>query len=246
MTSAQVIEQIGVRSARAAPKDSRVVLFGSHAREQADDGSDYDVLVIEPEVEDAAREAVRCGRSWAICSFRLMWSWWIGIVRCVVRLCAGRWSSARCVTAAFLPTPEELEVAGLLLCKAASDLSAARALAADSHQQDDVVGFDAQQAVQKSLKAVLALRGLEIPRTHDGRALDPPGRHSPGGGARRGPRGGAAVPVAVAMRYDEMDAVLDRAAALRIAGASVQWANGQLDAAQTERPDSEGGEPPAA
>ena len=59
VTSAQVIEQIRVRLARAAPKDSRVVLFGSHAREQADDGSDYDVLVIEPEVEDAAREAVR-------------------------------------------------------------------------------------------------------------------------------------------------------------------------------------------
>ena len=45
--------------ARAAPKDSRVVLFGSHAREQADDGSDYDVLVIEPGVADAAQEAVR-------------------------------------------------------------------------------------------------------------------------------------------------------------------------------------------
>lgn len=57
--SAEVIEQIGLRLSRAAPKDSRVILFGSHAREQADDGSDYDVLVIEPEVEDAARESVR-------------------------------------------------------------------------------------------------------------------------------------------------------------------------------------------
>jgi len=35
------------------------VLFGSHARQRADDGSDYDVLVIEPEVADAAQEAVR-------------------------------------------------------------------------------------------------------------------------------------------------------------------------------------------
>jgi HEPN domain-containing protein len=66
-----------------------------------------------------------------------------------------------------LPTPEEVEVADLLLRKAASDLSAARALARDPEQQDDVVGFHAQQAVEKSLKAVLAVRGFEIPRTHD-------------------------------------------------------------------------------
>lgn len=59
MTSAEIIEEITTRLARAAPKASRVVLFGSHAREQADDGSDYDVLVIEPTVEDAAKESVR-------------------------------------------------------------------------------------------------------------------------------------------------------------------------------------------
>jgi len=59
VTPTEVIDEIGARLARAAPKDSRVVLFGSHAREQADDGSDYDVLVIEPEVADAAQEAVR-------------------------------------------------------------------------------------------------------------------------------------------------------------------------------------------
>jgi uncharacterized protein len=62
VTPAEVIEQIRVRIARAAPPDSRVILFGSRAREQADDGSDYDVLVIEPEVGDAAGEAVRLRR----------------------------------------------------------------------------------------------------------------------------------------------------------------------------------------
>jgi uncharacterized protein len=51
MTSAQVIEEIGARLARAVPPRSRVVLFGSHARGTADDGSDFDVLVIEPKVE---------------------------------------------------------------------------------------------------------------------------------------------------------------------------------------------------
>ncbi|MGH8301122.1 MAG: nucleotidyltransferase domain-containing protein [Steroidobacteraceae bacterium] len=59
VTSAEIIEEIGARLARAAPKESRVVLFGSHARGQADESSDYDILVIEPEVSDAARESVR-------------------------------------------------------------------------------------------------------------------------------------------------------------------------------------------
>jgi predicted nucleotidyltransferase len=59
VTSAEIIEEIRSRISRAAPPNSRVVLFGSRAREAADDGSDFDVLVIEPEVEDAAREAVR-------------------------------------------------------------------------------------------------------------------------------------------------------------------------------------------
>ena len=54
-----IIEEIGVRLARAAPRDSRVVLFGSHARGESDAGSDYDILVIEPEVADSARESVR-------------------------------------------------------------------------------------------------------------------------------------------------------------------------------------------
>lgn len=62
MTPADIIEEIRVRMSRAVPPQSRVILFGSRAREQADDGSDYDVLVIEPEVEDSAREAVRLRR----------------------------------------------------------------------------------------------------------------------------------------------------------------------------------------
>jgi hypothetical protein len=43
-----------------------------------------------------------------------------------------------------LPTPEELEVADLFLSKATSDLAAARALAHDPDQGDDVIGFHAQ------------------------------------------------------------------------------------------------------
>ena len=59
MTSAEIIEEIGLRLARVAPRESRVMLFGSHARGDADEGLDYDILVIEPKVADAARESVR-------------------------------------------------------------------------------------------------------------------------------------------------------------------------------------------
>jgi len=62
MTPTQVIEEIGARLARAAPPKSRVLLFGSHARGTADDGSDFDVLVIEPTVESPISEAVRLRR----------------------------------------------------------------------------------------------------------------------------------------------------------------------------------------
>jgi uncharacterized protein len=49
--------------ARAAPDAEQIVLFGSHARGDADAGSDLDFLVIEPVVENRAREMVRLRRA---------------------------------------------------------------------------------------------------------------------------------------------------------------------------------------
>lgn len=136
-----------------------------------------------------------------------------------------------------MPTPEQLEVADLFLSKAASDLTAARSLAADAGQQDDVVGFHGQQAVEKSIKAVLAVRGLELPRTHDlSYSRDLPRRTtigSPTSSTRPSPS-----PWAVAMRYDEMEATLDRKAAIRVAGASLSWAKALVAAARTTPPDA--------
>jgi predicted nucleotidyltransferase len=56
------IREVGRRLAVEAP-DARVVLFGSHARGSATSRSDIDVLVIEPEVENTAPEAVRLMRA---------------------------------------------------------------------------------------------------------------------------------------------------------------------------------------
>lgn len=49
--------------ALAAPQEAQIVLFGSHARGDADEGSDLDFLVIEPVVENRAREMVRLRRA---------------------------------------------------------------------------------------------------------------------------------------------------------------------------------------
>jgi predicted nucleotidyltransferase len=57
-----IIQEAGRRIAAAAPK-ARVILFGSHARADADPQSDIDLLVIEPEVENAADESVRLRRT---------------------------------------------------------------------------------------------------------------------------------------------------------------------------------------
>lgn len=62
MTATEVIEEIRVRLVRVTPPNSRVVLFGSHAQGTADAGSDFDVLVIEPEVGDSLAEAARLRR----------------------------------------------------------------------------------------------------------------------------------------------------------------------------------------
>src|SRR3954447_10065567 len=62
MTTTEVIEEIRTRLASAAPPRSRVLLFGSHARGTAAEGSDYDVLVIEPTVQSPISEAVRLRR----------------------------------------------------------------------------------------------------------------------------------------------------------------------------------------
>jgi predicted nucleotidyltransferase len=59
MTPAEIIEQAGKQLAAAAPRDSKIILFGSHARGQAHAESDYDFLIIEPSVDGRIKEMVR-------------------------------------------------------------------------------------------------------------------------------------------------------------------------------------------
>jgi len=47
----------------AAANPSRVILFGSYARGEANDDSDLDLMVVEPVVEDRAAEMIRLRRA---------------------------------------------------------------------------------------------------------------------------------------------------------------------------------------
>jgi len=127
-------------------------------------------------------------------------------------------------------TPEEREEAQRLLRAARSDLRAVKALAGDSEQENDVVGFHAQQAVEKALKAVLAAGGTEVPYTHDvSFMLDAAGVYEVAI-----PREVAdaewLTPWAVAMRYGGGDFRLDRGAAMAAATVAVEWAERILNA----------------
>ena len=62
MASPALIQRAGEALAEAAGSSAKVILFGSHARDEAQPDSDVDFLVIEPEVEDRFGETVRLGK----------------------------------------------------------------------------------------------------------------------------------------------------------------------------------------
>jgi predicted nucleotidyltransferase len=62
LAAGELIERAGRALIDAAPAPAKVILFGSHARGDANEGSDFDFLVIEREVENRLTEEVRLRR----------------------------------------------------------------------------------------------------------------------------------------------------------------------------------------
>jgi uncharacterized protein len=63
MASRDLIQRAGNALAKAAGADSKVILFGSHARGEERSDSDVDFLVIEPKVENRLEEWDRLRRA---------------------------------------------------------------------------------------------------------------------------------------------------------------------------------------
>jgi HEPN domain-containing protein len=124
----------------------------------------------------------------------------------------------------------ELEEAQLLLRKAREDADAATKLAADGDTADAIVGFHAQQAVEKALKAVLAASGDDFPWTHDLRYLIERLNdllETPLPQSLQEVR--VLSPWAVEFRYGEtIDDPLDREAAVALASQAIDWAEAQV------------------
>lgn len=123
----------------------------------------------------------------------------------------------------------DLEEARILLRKAREDAEAVGKLAADVDIADAIVGFHAQQSVEKAMKAVLAASGDDFPWTHDLRYLI----------ERLGDLGSplpaslheirALGPWAVEFRYGEtIDDPLDRAQATELVTETIAWAEIQI------------------
>lgn len=116
--------------------------------------------------------------------------------------------------------------------RANGDFQACRVLADDADIDDNIVGFHAQQAVEKAMKVVLVLADADLPLTHDLKFLlrqlretraEPPDDIS---------ETSWLTPWAAELRYDEPIA-LDRAAALRAAESATGWAASLLARRET-------------
>ena len=122
--------------------------------------------------------------------------------------------------------------AHVLLEKARDDEHLAQLVVGEATVSDEQIGFLAQQAVEKVLKAVLSARGVSYRRTHDlGELLD---LLKSAGIAYPTSLEGSIVltPFAAEMRYDYLppeekaDEPFDRAEAMRLVRAALGWAEG--------------------
>mgnify|MGYP005813246743 CR=1 FL=1 len=121
------------------------------------------------------------------------------------------------------------DLPGDLVVLAREDLVSAEALDREERVSDSPVGFHAQQAVEKALKAAIASRGQEFPFTHDLGLLlqlcQDAGLEVPAdlAGADE------LTPYAAAIRYGLGDpSAVPTSDALRWAALAVEWAASEL------------------
>lgn len=116
----------------------------------------------------------------------------------------------------------------ILLSKARNDALLLRKIANDSEVADEIVGFHAQQTVEKALKAALEVRGIDYPHTHDLARLFELLDDSGGAPAERD--GALALsPWAAEFRYGDVVAgSLDRDRAVAVAGTILAWAEDEI------------------
>jgi HEPN domain-containing protein len=139
------------------------------------------------------------------------------------------------------PNPEQVEYAEVLLRRAKGDLQVCQKLADDTEVDDNIVGFHAQQAVEKALKVALVLADADLPLSHDLEFLVRQVRESGIEPTQEFSDAQWLTPWAAELRYDE-PIPLDRAAALAAAESAVGWAVSLLDDPASVIPPDKNGE----
>jgi HEPN domain-containing protein len=130
------------------------------------------------------------------------------------------------------PELEPSQLAAILARKAAEDAIALRELEGNPEIADSILGFHAQQAIEKWLKAVLADQGVDFEYTHDLRHLigliETAGLSFP----LDTPEVVMFTEFAVPLRYEDLlDAEpLDRRAAVALVNEVGEWARSKLGA----------------
>jgi predicted nucleotidyltransferase len=157
MVAQEVIEAAGQTLVAVADDPVKIVLFGSRARGDAGPDSDFDFLVVERDPRNRHDEMVRLGRALRplgmpfdviVVSERYAEDW-------------GAWREQWC-----MPPHDRLELARVLLARAVDDETLVRKVCSDADVADSIVGFHAQQASEKLIKAVLAARGVTFVKSH--------------------------------------------------------------------------------
>jgi HEPN domain-containing protein len=138
------------------------------------------------------------------------------------------------------PSPEQIEYAEMLHRLATGDLYACRKLADDAEVDDHIIGFHAQQAVEKALKVALVLADSELPHTHDLELLVEQIKEAGTTVPDELSRTEWLTPWAAELRYDERIA-LDRKAALAAAESASGWAASLLADAKRPQPEPDPG-----
>lgn len=169
-----------LREVRRASSPVKVVLFGSRARGDYDEESDYDVLVVLSDEVDLKQEQMKLKSAVGKIPAR---------VQLLVKhqseceamngITVGLWRNIRDEGVVLYEELSEKRIANIpakvktnqdvaktLLQKAKVDLKSALVLS-EHFNEMEAIGFHCQQAVEKALKAVLAHRDVHFPRTHD-------------------------------------------------------------------------------
>lgn len=123
---------------------------------------------------------------------------------------------------------QPIDLARRFLALADRDINTVRLLAGISESDDEAIGFHAQQAVEKCLKAVLALHAVPFRKTHDLIELVDLLRDNELSLPPNAEALDALNPFAVTFRYDFIVEAMDRQQMQEIVETVRHWAGEQI------------------